>query len=231
MTPRAPGDGDAPSAWPFRDDRERAEAAWLLARDLDPTAAAPSPELAADHAELADLLASLPAGDGDERWQADVLRAARAMSAPRRPWWRTAAARWTAAGALAAAAGVALVVRAPHAAVLEIAVRHRGTSRGSDTAALGDRLVITARPERTGDLRVYRADGVLVARCPGGPTCPTGAPDPLVVELTLDAPVSYQVILVDQLDAALPGGAMDVYVDAARAAHARITLSHPIDVR
>ena len=43
-----------------------------------------------------------------------------------------------------------------------------------------------------------------------------------VIDITLDAPVQYHVILVDGVSDAPPDAAMDVYLDAARAANARI---------
>jgi hypothetical protein len=66
---------------PFIDDDERAESEWLLARDNDPDARAPSSEIASDYAEIEDLLGNLPTGIADEVWHDEVLRAAIA-SAP-----------------------------------------------------------------------------------------------------------------------------------------------------
>ena len=81
-----------------------------------------------------------------------------------------------------------------------------------------------------GDLRVYRADGTLVARCPNGPGCRGEAHGAQIIDITLDAPVQYQVILVDGMSDAPPDAAMDVYLSAARAANARIIPYSPIDV-
>jgi len=69
------------------DDDARTESEWLLARELDPSTPAPSPEIAADYAELEDLLSSLPPCALDDSWQEHVLRAASALSSHSR--WRT----------------------------------------------------------------------------------------------------------------------------------------------
>lgn len=214
---------------PFVDDAERAEAAWLLARDHDPCAPAPSPEIAADYAKLEHLLGCSPAGSLDERWHDEVSRAAAVL--PPRPWWRTTASRWAIAGALATAAAVVVWIRFPRPPELEIVVHHAGATRGGPgEAAVGDHLVVTARPREAGDLRVYRSDGVLIARCPRGPGCRAGSHDVQTIEITLDAPGRYQVILVDGVSDAPPDGAIDAYLDAARAAHARITIHRPVDI-
>lgn len=224
---------------PFIDDEEGAEAAWLLARDSDPSTPAPSQELARDHAELEDLLGNLPAGASDESWHDEVLKlatssAAPSSAAPSPPPRRRRAYRWAIAGALVAAAAVAAVVLIPRprprAVELEVAIRHVDPARGDSTeAVVGDHVVIRARPRGTGDLRVYRADGVLVARCPDGPGCIT-AHGEHAIDVRLDAPVQYHVILVDGLTGDLPGQTMDAYLDAARAANARIVTYPPIDV-
>jgi hypothetical protein len=220
---------------PFIDDEERAEAAWLLARDSDPSTPAPSRELARDHAELEDLLGNLPAGASVESWHDEVLRLATSSAAPSRPPRRRRAYRWAIAGALVAAAAVAAVVLIPRprprAGGLEVAIRPGDPARGDSTeAVVGDHVVIRARPRGTGDLRVYRADGVLVARCPDGPGCITAAHGEHAIDVRLDAPVQYHVILVDGLTGDLPGQTMDAYLDAARAANARIVTYPPIDV-
>lgn len=212
-------------------DLERAEAEWLLAREDDPSAPAPSSEIAAAYAELEDLLASLPSGSADERWQDDVLRAVSASALPARPWWRMTVARWAMGGALATVAAVMVWIWLPRPAPLEVAVRHVGATRSApDEAVVGDHLVVTARPREAGDLRVYRSDGTLVARCPNGPGCRSGSDGAQAIEITLDAPMQYQVILVDGVSDALPDGGMDAYVSAASAANARIIVHEPIDV-
>ena len=220
---------------PFIDDAERAESAWLLARENDPGASAPSPEIARDHAELEDLLDHLPAGSSDQSWQEEVLRLASPSEAPSRPRQRRRAYRWAIAGALVAAAAataVVLVLRPrPRTDELVIAIRPGDPARGDTReAVVGDRLIVKARPRGTGDLRVYRADGPLVARCPTGPGCTTPAPGEYTIDVRLDAPVQHHVILTVGRGPDLPAGTMDAYLDAARAANARIITYPPIDV-
>jgi len=228
---------------PFIDEQERAESAWLLARERDPHAPAPSLQIAGEYAELEDLLGRLPSAPADESWHDDVLRAASAStpsasvasaSAPpsRRRWSRTVMGSAVAGGVLAAAAVGVLMLRPHPAAELEVAVRHVRESRGDSTETLvGDQLTVTARTREAGELRVYRAGGTLVARCPDGPGCRTSAPGAYAIEVTLDTPVQYRVILVVGTGGVRPDGTMDMYLDAARAAGARIVTHPPIDVR
>jgi hypothetical protein len=217
----------------FRDDAERAESRWLLAREDDPSAPAPSSEIAGDYAEMEDLLGSLPSGSSDERWQEEVLRAASASAMQSQPWWYTTIFRWVMGGTLATVATIAMWMRLPRAPEpeLEVEFHHTGTTRSApDEHVVGDQLVVTARPRGVGDLRVYRSDGMLVARCPGGPGCRVGSPGAQTIDITLDAPVQYRVILVDGVSDVPPDAAMDVYMGAARAANARMIPYPPIDV-
>jgi hypothetical protein len=114
---------------------------------------------------------------------------------------------------------------------LEVAIHHVGVIRSdSKEAVVGDRLVIKARPHGAGDLRVYRSGDTLVATCPNGPGCAATTDGEYAVEVTLDAPVQYQVILVVSMGDAPLTGTMDTYMDTARAAKARIVMYPPIDV-
>ncbi len=211
------------------DDDARAEVEWLLARERDPSAPAPSPEVAADYAELEDLLAGLPLSALDDGWQHQVFRAAAALSSPSRR--RTTAFRWVLGGTLATAAATVAWMLLPRTPQLAVAVRHTRTTRSATgEAAVGDQLVVTARPHGAGDLRVYRSDGLLAARCPNGPGCTSGSREEQTIEITLDAPLQYQVILVDGANDAPPDATVDVYLEAARAMKARITRPSPIDV-
>jgi len=97
---------------PFLDDAERAESAWLLARENDPSAPAPSSKIASDYAVLEELLGNLPLGPRDERWHDEVLRAVASppSPSPSRSWRRRAIARWVTGSALVAAAIVAVLL-------------------------------------------------------------------------------------------------------------------------
>jgi hypothetical protein len=232
-------DADGPANVPVSANAERTESAWLLAREHDPRAPAPSAEIAADYAELEELLSTLSPGPLDERWLEDVLRAASAATPAlrSRPWWRTTISRWVMGGALATAAITVMWLRPPRASepvsepAIEVAIRHTSVTRsGPDEVVIGDQLVVTTRPRKAGDLRVYRSDGTLIAKCPNGPGCKAGSHGEQRIEITLDAPLQYQVILADGMNEALPDGTLDVYEEAARAVNARITTYHPIDV-
>jgi len=226
------------------DERDaRAESAWLLAREHDPAAPPPSPSIARHYEEIEGLLGALPAERFDERWYDEVLRLAAAASVrPSRPWWRRRVYQWAMGGGLiaAAAAGVMVLrpsVSGPSADELDLTILHQGQARGdSRSAALGDHAIIRARPRGAGEprsasqLRVYRADGALVAGCPEGPGCIAAAPGEHALEVTLDAPVQYYVVLAVGVADRLPDGPMNAYLDAARAAHVRTT-HQVIDVR
>lgn len=211
-------------------DPEAPESKWLRARDSDPAAPAPSSEIARDYEEIEDLLASLPVGAPDPAWQEEVLR----MASRRKVF------RWTLGGALvtaaAAAAAVLLFPRTPVELEVEVLPdntrgdSHKGPRSEPREAAVGDHLVITARPPGQGDLRVYGPGGKLVAKCPDGPSCTSAAQGQYTLDVPLDAPVHYHVILVVGRSDAPVGASMDEYLDAARAANARIISYPPIDV-
>lgn len=234
MSPRRRADSNSDDLVdaPFLDEAERAESAWLIVRDQDPDALPPSPEVARQIAETEDLLASLPPHVDHVSWQEEVLKAALA-STPRAPtpWWRRrAVVRAIGGGLLTACAAVILMIYPRHPPELEVVI-----ARGDQThdprrtdakAVVGDRLVITARPNGPSDLRVYRTDGKLVARCPGGPSCSVIDDSAYTMEVVLDAPVKHRVILVlGKSDPA--SGTVDAYLEAARASSARI-ISYPL---
>jgi len=225
--------GDLADA-PFLDDAERAESEWLLARENDASAPAPSSKIASDYVEIEDLLGNLPSGPSDETWQDEVLRAIASSASPSPPWWRRPIVRWAMGGTLvtAAAAAVLLLRPRPRASELEVAILHDGATRSdSKEVVVGDQLVVRARLRGTGDLRVFRSGGTLVAKCPDGPGCTASTHGEQAIEITLDAPVRYQVILVVGMeDDTAPNSTMDAYLDAARAANARIIMYQPIDV-
>jgi len=238
MSPRrrpSPDEDDLVDA-PLLEDAERAEAAWLLARDKDPDAAPPSAEIARRYAEIEDLLANLSPHVAHQDWQDEVSRVATAAAPPALPWWNHPAFRWACGGGLVAAAALLLVLYPRPRDELEVAIRtgHKtgddDRPRGDAKAFVGDHLVITARPKASGDLRVYRADGKLVGRCPDGPGCRSHPGDDYTIDVMLDAPLQYRVFLVIGMANASATGTMDVYLDAARAAHARVVSPPPIDV-
>ncbi|HWU85958.1 MAG TPA: hypothetical protein VN253_01705 [Kofleriaceae bacterium] len=246
---------------PFLDDLERAESAWLIARDEDPTAPAPTPAIQRDYAELEDLLGNLPPVAENDGWQDEVLRratapvseAVAALEAPApavatmvRPRRSRRASWWAAVGVIVAAAALAVVVLRPRsrppADELEIELRRGDQVRGDAQehavgghlvireAAVGDHLVIRGRSLETGDLRVFRADGALVGRCPEGPGCTIEADGSRSLEVTLDRPVPYRLILVTRLTGNLPGATRDEYLEALRAANAHIEKEAQIHV-
>lgn len=102
--------------------------------------------------------------------------------------------------------------------------------RDVSEVVVGDHLVVTARAHEPGDLRVYRSDGKLLARCPNEPGCKATAHGEYSIEVTVDAPGRYQVIfVVGVIDTPLDG-TMDTYMAAVGAAKAHVVLYPPIDV-
>lgn len=161
-----------------------------------------------------------------------------ASTAPR-AWWRRPAVQWSLGGAMAAAAAVALWLnlgpkRPAEPSEIHLAVYHQGAVRSSpDEIAVGDRLIVKAKPRGRGEVRVFRSDGTEVGRCPGSPTCTTGADGALTLEVSLDSPLQYRAIFVIGVEPAAlapPGAAMNAYLEAARAADAELVLPQPIDV-
>ncbi len=70
----------------------------------------------------------------------------------------------------------------------------------------------------------------LVARRPGGPACTASAREGYTLEVAPSAPATYHVILAVGLSDAPTDETMAGYLDAARAANARIIACPPIDV-
>jgi hypothetical protein len=225
------GEGDALS--PPADEAERAEIAWLLAKASDPSAPAPSPQLAAEHAELEALLLSLPMGPTDDSWHEAVLKKALASSpagpaSP--PWWRRRWLQWSIGGALAVAVALVLRIALPPkpSARATLALSSRTSegarARGRETSA-GGILIAEGKPRGPGELRVYRPNGRLLTKCPGGPGCTVASNGDLSIEITLDGVGEFRVILVSGLHGPLPepaDGSLNAYIDAALSAHAHI---------
>jgi hypothetical protein len=219
---------------PFLDDAERAEAQWLRAKDGDPAAPAPSPTIARQYAEIEELLGSLPMAGTSDRWRDDVLQRAAEMTAARARTRRWAAV-WAAGGALATAGALFVLLRPSRE--LEVSIRDAHATRDSGThagdrrsAAVGDQLVVHARPKQVADLRVFRDDGKLVARCPGGQGCSSTTDAEYLLTVRLDAPMRYHVILVVGTRDLPIDATMNEYASAARVANARVVTEDPIEV-
>lgn len=182
------------------DRRDAEDVAWLEARErgaatLPPIEAA----RAAAYGELQGLIAALPDEAAPAGWEVDVMAAlATASPAPRAPV--RGRRRWVrGAAGVAAVAGVAALVIvlqppvAPDAVPAMTIVRGQG-GRGDGTAgaAIGDVLRVDVAAG-AGELRIYRDDREVVARCPGQAGC-TQAAGHLTVELPLTAPGRYRAV-------------------------------------
>jgi hypothetical protein len=238
--PRNDSDDSDDSQADSRDDAppsasERAESDWLLAREHDPSAVAPSAAVARDYAELEGMLATLPPGLPDDPWKDEVRKAAAALAEPPLLWWRRRVFRWTLGAGVAAAAAAAILVwvlRPPAAPESELTVAiHRvgGVRSGPEAVRIGDRLTVEAHPRDAAELRVYRLDGSLVARCPSGPGCARAAPGELLIEGTLDAPGRYRVVLFVGVHGPLPDD-METAVTEAHRRDARVVSPSEIKV-
>lgn len=236
MTTRSSGPVARPddlTTEPFLDEAERAESQWLQMRDRDPSAPAPSPMIARQYAETEDLLESIPIGD-TSAWRGDVLERAAQVRATRTRRRRVATVV-AAGGALAAAFALFVLLRPSRE--LEVSIRDVNGTRGVETrsddhrsAAIGDQLVVHARPKQVADLRVFREDGKLVARCPGGPNCSSTTDEEYALAIRLDAPMPYYVVLVVGTRDLPVGATMNEHTVAARAANARVVTEGPIEV-
>lgn len=181
-----------------------------------------------ERAEIAELLWSMPSVRADLRWQDEVLRKAAALGTP---FWRRARFRWVVGGALTlAVAALALILVARPSSELEVTIRLGAQARIHGEVKVGDRLIVVARPRDVGDLRVFGSNHTLVAKCPGGAGCTASTADRYMLEVVLAAPVTYHVILVVGPSDAPGEGTMDAYLDAARAANARIVRYPEINV-
>ena len=99
-------------------------------------------------------------------------------------------------------------------------------------AALHDHLVVHARREQPANLRVFRSDGKFVAGCPDGPHCRSATNTDYIVDVPLEAPVSYHVILVMGTLDVPTSATMSAFLEAARLAGARVVTSErAVEVR
>lgn len=212
----------------FGSEADRAEAEWLLARERDPGAPVPSAQLGAEHAELRTLLSSLPDALHDDAWQDAILKqvspAPHSPVAPQPPWWRRRWIQWSAGGGLAMAVAFAIwLLLRPTPPELEVTTISRLDKRTNDIA-VGDQLLVKASPRGNAELRVFRSNGEMLARCPSGPACTVASSGELRIELVLDAPDHYRVVLASGLKQRLPDGDMNTYIDIARARGAHIVV-------
>ncbi|HET9620479.1 MAG TPA: hypothetical protein VFP84_03855 [Kofleriaceae bacterium] len=203
-------------------DEDRAELEWLIARESAPDAPPPSPEVAAQHARLEALLRSVGAEADQDSWHAGVMKqiedAQRDSIAAARAARRKRLVRWTlSVGAIAVAAGLLFVLLPRPAAAVELqaSIQPAEVRRGDAPYAKGDRLIAKA-PAGDHDLRVYRPDGSLQARCPDGPACTT-SPHGMKIEIVTDMIGTYRVLLVVDGSVSVRDEAVDAFVDRATA--------------
>jgi hypothetical protein len=150
--------------------------------------------------------------------------------------------RWPViAGALAAAAVLLFVwlgrdTGGGGGASPELAVliqRGDEVHRAADVAAIGDRLQARLRVPGAAELRVYRGDHSLVARCPGSAGCAERddrGSRALSVEMSLGELGRYRVVGLIGASIPAPTGAFDDDLRVARAGGARVVTSATIDV-
>lgn len=223
VTPDSAKPPDAPC-------EEDAESAWLLARRKNQDVSPPSPRLAREHAQLETLLENLPSMRVDDSWHDAVLHdASRTQQRAMRTRWAAALLAVVAIGG-GAVLWKPLPVREP---VLALEVRPKQVMRGNDrSASIGDDLIVTARTDADSELRVYHNGTRLLARCPGDSRCrhPHGRPTDRTLELSLDRPGNYDIILVLGDGGAFPDASTDQYLSAAITAKAQF-MSRQVLVR
>lgn len=225
--------GDTPDGTEPLDDDER----WLQAREEGSPLPPLSRERVAAYEALTEMVRSR-ARIAPPPSARDELRAAldRDELAAR----RQARRRWAtyAASAVVAAAVVLIVLWRRPAPDEFMVVRIegaevRGTSRGSAagdhySASVGERLVVDARHPELKELRVYRDDHDLVARCPGDPGCAGGGPH-WKLTMRFDTAGTYRAIRVDKV--VIPSTDYETDIVALRKAGAGLDEERVIDVR
>ncbi len=141
--------------------------------------------------------------------------------------WRVAA---PVAAALAAAAALLIFLRAPTGPggpLLSLQFEQaqtRAVHRG-EQAGLGDTLLLEARPDGPGEVRLYRDRRELVLRCPGGEGCALGSEGgrPVVrAKAPLKAPGRYRVMVLSGAGLPAPSGNEDEDLGAAAKAGAKV---------
>jgi hypothetical protein len=239
MTDERQGDDDYSNPT-FDSDAERAEHEWLIAREANPDAVPPSPEVAQCYAHLESLLSSLPAPADDAHWQEALLkRAAERGDSPspaRRPWRRRPEVYAT-AGAIFAVAAILLIFLYPRkptidpdaAIALAYTITHSGTQRADPKDAAIHDSFESRLPRGDNDLRIYRPDGSLAARCPEGPGCTTTAGGSQL-HVQLDLPGRYSVFLVVGTTKIPIDGTKSEFLERVRVVQARMEPPRVFDV-
>lgn len=205
---------------------ERAEYEWLMARDADASAPAPSEAVARDYQRLEHMLATLP-DDPDAAWQEgllDRIRGTQAVApiraARKRPTW------WLGLGGGAVAVAVLAVVillppskaqLSPDRLPAELLFSRGGAVRGdADGHHIGDVISTPDRPLST-DLRLYGPDGAMVAHCPDGIGCVRKA-DQQHLEYVVRTRGRHVFVKTEQAHPDLPK-LLDDYLDALQRSH------------
>lgn len=183
--------------------------------------------LAALHADAS------PPPDWEARVWARIAREEDRARSPSRWRWLAAALPLGAA----AVAGLFVYLRGastvqPVEPGLEIAIHQGGERVRGRAPAAGDVLVVRAGTggAARAEVRVYRGDGELVARCGDGPGCRREG-DLVEARVELPSPGEYRGLLLFSAEPIPPpAGSLDADVAAARAAGARFELSPPVVV-
>ncbi len=229
---------------------EPTDEAWLLAREGGDTSAHPSvePARAETYARLDALLQKLPEATPASGWQNRMLDAL-PLSPPTAPALNDGRSRrvnslkriaWAgglAAGLSGLVLGAFLVQRPPtnqpDAELMVEVLRGTTVFRGS-TLHVGDVLRVGVAALQFTELRVYHADGALVARCPGGDGCSEtlqGTQRLRSLTLTLSAPGVYRVVSMTGAVPAPTGNGFDDDLLAADNAGVDLKTEPPLEVQ
>jgi hypothetical protein len=224
--PEEPIDGGEPL-----DDDER----WLRAREEG----SPLPPLARERAAAYEALTELVrtrAPIGAPPSARDELRAALDREEAQRK--RRARMRWLGIAATAVAVAAALVLwfgvrRTANEAFMHVRIEgadgfRSGVSRGKISAVVGATLFVDARHPELKELRVYRDDRDLVARCPGDRGCAGGGTH-WKLTLRFTEVGIYRAIRIDK--AVVPPEGYDEDMVALRKAGAALDEDRIIEVR
>jgi hypothetical protein len=223
-------------------DDDKADEAWLLARESaedGAAVAAPSDETRRVYDALAAELAQLPAAPAPAGWRDRMLAALDEPAAAPAPRPRPTRHWSLIAAPLAAAAAVLLIWRLsadrPQQIAIEVEVRAGDVvRRAGEAPAVGDFFVARALLPGAGELRVYRNDRAMVARCPQHPACRTrkvGDRDELSVELPMTSKGDYRAIVIEGAIGLGLSGSLDGDVGDAKKRGAHVHIGKSISAR
>ncbi len=206
---------------------------WLQARETGAELPVLDPARIAQYQRLDTMLATLPPLDPPLGWEARLL-AKLPPDRQVRPWGPALAAGLVAL----VGAGAYLASHRPHAttdlpptrSALSLSVVAGAVTNRGGAPAVGDTLEVKFVLTEPGELRVYREDGPLVVRCPGGQGC-TAEASLISVKVPIAAAGTYRAVAMTGAVPPPTGRGLSADLRAADAAGARLLSVPAVDIR